>query len=111
MANMKSRAPGLGTRLLRLFCVFHCARFANDIDFDLSGIVQIFLDLAGNAVRQNDQLIVGNSLRLDHDAHFAAGLDGKAAFHAFEAVRNFFQRFQTFDVALQILTPCTGRLR
>jgi len=49
-------------------------------------------------------------VRIDHHAHLAAGLDGVGLADAFEALGEFLEILQAFDVALQTLARAPGRL-
>ena len=64
----------------RAFCfellgVLHRARFADDVDANLTRILHFLLDALGNFLGENLRAIVGHVVGLDHDAHFAAGLN------------------------------------
>ena len=100
--------PYSGLRERILFCVIDSAALADDVDLDLAGVIQRVLDLLCDLAGQQDDLIVADDIGLDHDAHFAACLNGKGLLEALEAGRDLLQIFQTLDVALDVLTAGTG---
>ena len=91
-----------------LFCVVHNFGFAQNVNLDLAGIGELVLDLFGNVAGQKHHLVFGDGLGLDHNADFAAGLDGIGTCNAREALGNFFQFLQALDVVLNVLAAGTG---
>ena len=77
--------PYSGLRERILFCVIDGAALADDVDLDLAGVIQRVLDLLCDLAGQQDDLIVADDIGLDHDAHFAACLNGKGLLDALEA--------------------------
>ena len=53
--------------LVRVLGVFHSLGFPDDIDLDLAGVFQLGLDLLGNVPGQEDHIVLGDHLGLDHD--------------------------------------------
>ena len=92
-----------GPKPCRLFCVFGAAGFADDVYADLTGIFQLLFDALGHFLGQHPGAVIGDILGLDHDAHLAAGLDGKALLHAGEGIGDLLQLFQALDVVFQAL--------
>ena len=84
--------------VLILLRVLDGAALADDVDLDLAGIIEGILDLLGDLAGQQDDLIIADDIGLDHDADFAAGLNGKGLLHALKAGRDLLQIFQTLDV-------------
>src|SRR5262245_59606199 len=84
------------TALLR---EFHTAGFAHDRHANLSGILQVFLDLTRDAARQRKRLFVVELLGLDKYAQLAARLDGETLFHAREGSPNPLQILHTLEVS------------
>ena len=71
------------------FCIFRDAAFADDIDFDLSGIFKLCFDLVRNISCDDDHLLVSDLLRLYHDPDFTSCLNGIGFFYTREAVGDF----------------------
>ena len=90
-----------GSDLLR---VFDNLRLAQDMHLDLTGILQLVLDALGELARQNDHLILGHLLGLDHHADLTAGLNGVALLDAGIGARDLLELLQTLDVVLEVLT-------
>ena len=86
--------------VLILLRVLDGAALADDVDLDLAGIIEGILDLLGDLAGQQDDLIIADDIGLDHDADFAAGLNGKGLLHALKAGRDLLQIFQTLDINL-----------
>ncbi len=97
--------------VLILLRVLDGAALADDVDLDLAGIIQRILDLLGDLAGQQDDLIIADDIGLDHDADFAAGLNGKGLLHALEAGRDLLQILQTLDIALHVLAAGTRDVR
>ena len=87
-----------------LFCVFGSPAFADDIDLDLSGILQFLFDLLGDISCHEDHALVGNLFGFDHDAHLTARLDRIGFVNAGEAAGNFFQLLQTLDEVFNVFS-------
>ena len=51
-------------------------------DLDLAGVGEFVFNLLGDVSREQDHLVLADLVGLDHDADFAAGLDGIAAVDA-----------------------------
>ena len=100
--------PRLPTMLFR---VIRDALLPDDVNFDLTGILQIFLDLFGNIVCHDDHLVVRDLVRLDHDAHLAPRLNGVAGLDALEVAGNLFEPLEPLDVVFDVLAPRTGTSR
>lgn len=85
----------------RLFCIIHHPRFADDDDFDLAWVFQFRFDAFDDVVHQQDTVRFIQLVRFDHDADFAAGLDGEAVFDAIERFGDFFEFRQAFQIVFQ----------
>ena len=72
-----------------LFCVVHYAALADDVDLDLSGILEFILDSSGDVVGEDDHLVIVDFFGLDHDADFTAGLNCEGFVNAFKLVGDF----------------------
>ena len=112
MINSAIRKSPFAVSDERAFCfellgVLHRARFANDVDANLTRILHFLLDALGNFLGENLRAIVGHVVGLDHDAHFAAGLNRVALLDAGEGGCNLFQLLQTLDVVFEALTART----
>ena len=83
-----------------LFCVIHLAVLTNQHDLDLTRIFQLIFNALGNVAGEEYHIVIVDLFGLDHDADFAAGLDGKAFFNAFKTGGNLFKLLQTLDVGL-----------
>ena len=64
--------------------------------------------LLGEIAGQNDHLILGHLLGLDHHADLTAGLNGVALLDAGIGARDLLELLQTLDVVLQVLTARAG---
>ena len=60
-----------------LLCVLHGFGFADHVDLDLAGVFQLGFDLLGNVSCQQDHVVLGDNLGLDHDADLPACLNGE----------------------------------
>ena len=81
---------------------------SNGVDLDLAGVFEFGLDLLGKIVGEQDHVVLGDFLGLDHDADLAAGLDGVGFFDAGEGIGQLFELFESADIVLDVLTACTG---
>ena len=90
------------------FCVLDRFGLADDVDLDLAGVFEFGLDLLGKIVGEQDHVVLGDFLGLDHDADLAAGLDGVGFFDAGEGIGQLFELFEPADIVLDVLTACTG---
>ena len=77
------------------------SRFADDDDFDLAWVFQFRFDAFDDVVDQQDTVRFIQLVRFDHDADFAAGLDGEAVFDAIERFGDFFEFRQAFQIVFQ----------
>src|SRR5213075_836694 len=81
---------------------------ADHHDLDLSGILQLALDLARDLVGQTRRPTVIHRLRRDDYADFAARLDGEDLVHALELGRQLLEVGQPLHVRLEGLAPRAG---
>lgn len=72
--------------------------FTQNSHADLAGVMEGVLDLSGNASCEEESLIIGNFLWLNHDAQLAAGLNRKAFFHTFEGHADLLEVVESLDV-------------
>ena len=91
-----------------LFCVLDGFCLAQDVDFDLAGVGQLFLDLLCDIASQENHLILGNIFGLYHYADLAACLNCVAAGNAGEALGYLLELFKALDVVFDILAACAG---
>jgi len=92
-----------------LFGEFGDTGFPDDVDFDLSRIIQLSSIFLTNFPSFEDHLVVLDIFRTDQDSDFAPSLDGEGFLNAGKGVGNFFKLLDPFDVVLQILAPAPGR--
>src|SRR5262245_5635763 len=83
-------------------------RFADDRDLDLTGILELALDAAGDVFRQPDRLLVGDVLALHHDADLAAGLQRERLRDTLERVGDALELLEPLHVRLQDVAPGAG---
>src|SRR5258705_2045088 len=93
---------------MALLGVLHRAGLADDDDLDLPRILKLPLDTARDIGGQLDRAGVVHVLRLDHDAHLAARLDGIRLFHTGEAIGDLLERLEALDVVLDALPASAG---
>ena len=60
-----------------LFGEFDCLGFTQQIDLDLTWILQLVLDLLCDIACQQDHLVLADNLGFDHDTNLTACLNGK----------------------------------
>ena len=80
ISYIKKTVPQKHAALLLISGLFRelgAAGLADDIDLNLSRIFQLILDALGNLAGEYVSTLVGNVLRLDHDANLTSGLDGE----------------------------------
>ena len=99
---------GCSVLLLFLFCVLDGFCLAKDVDFDLAGVGQLFLDLLCDIACQEHHLILGNIFGLYHYADLAACLNCVAACNAGEALGYLLELFEALDVVFDILAARAG---
>ncbi len=68
-----------------LLRVLGCSALADDADLDLTGVIQLVLDLLGDIACQQNDLVVADLVGLDNDADLAACLYGVGALDALKA--------------------------
>src|SRR6185503_19112367 len=85
--------------------VLHGARLPDHDDLDLAGILELPLHTARHVARELRRPRVVDVLRLDHDAHLAARLDGVGLLHPGERVGDLLERLEALDVVLDALPP------
>ena len=93
-----------------LFGVLDDLGLPEQMDFDLTGVLQLVLNLLGNVPGQQDHLVLTDDLGLDHDTHLAAGLDGEGFLHPVEGGGDLLQGLQALDIVLQVLDRKSTRL-
>src|SRR5512146_1826355 len=94
-----------------LLGVLDGARLADDRDPDLAGVAELVLDAAGDVLRQEQRLLVGDLLVLDDDAHLAPRLDGEGALDPRVAEAQLLEVGEARDVGLQQLAAGARPLR
>ena len=72
--------------LNRSFCVVYGAALADEMDLDLTGILELRFDLFDDIAGDDYHLLVAHDLGLDGDADLSARLDSVSLFDAGEAV-------------------------
>ena len=83
------------------------AALADHRHLDLTRILELGLDLAGDLVRKQVGPVVVDLGRPDDDADLAAGLQRVDPFDAFPPPRELFERREALDVVLQALSAST----
>ena len=84
---MSTQKKYRGTEILGkkfLFSVVACTAFTDDIDFDLTGIFKLILNLLDDISCNENHLIIRNNIGLDHDTDFTACLDSEGLFNTVE---------------------------
>ena len=89
-----------------LLRVVDCAGLADDVDFDLSRILQFGLDLLRNVTGQKCDGIVTDFIRLRDDSDLTTSLDRVGILNALRCIGDLFELLKTLDVGLEGLTPC-----
>src|SRR5919198_5256659 len=88
-----------------LLRVLDRARLPHHGDLDLSGVLELLLDLLGDVARHDLRGQVVHVLRLDHHPDLAAGLHRVDLLHARVARADLLQALEPLDVGLQALAP------
>ena len=78
------------------------------MDLDLSGILDVFLDLLRHIARDDLHSNVVNLFGLDHYAELAACLNCISLFDTVEFLCDLLELFKTLGVVLEILAACAG---
>src|SRR6266705_2539233 len=86
----------------------HRAGLADHHDLDLTGILELPLDLAGDLLGELTRPAVVDRVRGDHDAHLPARLDGVDLFDPAELARDLLELCEQLDVGLERLAPGAG---
>src|SRR6266480_200659 len=86
----------------------HRARLANHHDLDLTRVLQLALDPAGNLIRQLAGLAVIDRGRGHDHAHLSARLNGIHLLHAGELARELLQLGEAFHVGFECLAAGAG---
>src|SRR5262249_46147912 len=89
-----------------LLRVLHCPTLPNHGDLDLSGVLELALDLARDLVREQRRLVVSDLRGLHDHPDLPPGLERVDPVHAGLGARQLLERFESFDVSLQALAPC-----
>src|SRR5215813_1153954 len=76
---------------------------ANDGDLDLTGILQLGLDLLGHVAREPERLVVVDPVGLDHDAQLPPRLDREGLLDSLEAVGDVLELLEPLDVGFEDL--------
>src|SRR5207237_1050182 len=84
------------------------ARLADHGHLDLTGVLELVLDLAGDLVGEQHRRVVVDLLRLDDDTDLAAGLERVDLLDALVAGGDAFERLEPLDVVLEALAARTG---
>ena len=80
----------------------------NEGDFDLAGVLHLFLDPLGDVVGDLLGQAVVDVLGVDDHADLAAGLDGVGLLDALEGGRDAFELLEPLDVAFEALASGAG---
>src|SRR3977135_1722722 len=80
---------------------FHRARFADDDDLDVAGVLHLGFDTLRDVLGELMGVQIGDLLRLGHDAQLPAGLDRIAHLHALVGHGDLLELGQSLDVALE----------
>src|SRR3954447_7725823 len=81
-------------------------RLPDDGHLDLTRVLELLLDLAGDLVREEHRPVVVERARHDHDADLAARLHRVDLVHAVVAGGDLLQVAQALDVLLERLAAC-----
>ena len=77
-------ALSAGSSMNSLSCVFDCSAFPDDIDLDLSGVFDLFLDLFAYISCKQYHIVIFDLFGLDYDTNLTACLNCKASFNTFK---------------------------
>ena len=94
-----------------LLSVADSAGFADDVDLDLTRILEFIFDLLADISCKSGHRVILDLLGLDHDTDLSTRLDRVRGFDALEGGRDLFELLQTLDVILQILAARAGTSR
>src|SRR5256886_291795 len=106
-SSARSRPP-MAVPSINLAGKTHRARLANHHDFDLTGVLQLALDPAGDLIRQLAGLAVVDRGRGHHHADLPTGLNGIHLLHAGELARELLQLGEALHVGFERLTARAG---
>ena len=97
----------IGVGLTSYFANSVARRLPDDGHLDLTRVLQLALDLAGDLVREEDSRVVVDLGRLDHDPDLPARLKRIDPFDALLRRRDLLERLEALDVVLQALAART----
>src|SRR5881296_3136696 len=83
----------------------HRAGLADHHHLDLSGVLELALDPAGDLLGEHAGLPVVDHVRRHHHAHLPTRLNREHFFHAGELARNLLQLGEPLDVRLERFAP------
>src|SRR3984893_5927535 len=87
---------------------FHRARFADDDDLDVTGVLHLGFDALRDVLGELMGVQIGDLLRLGHDAQLSTGLDRIAHLHALVGHGDLLELGQSLDVALEYVAAGAG---
>src|SRR5690606_32073166 len=110
VAGRSSRRPGTGSKTLVMgsACVVGGPELPDHRDLDLTGVLQVVLELAGDLTGEVASLEVGDVARVDQHTDLASGLQGELLFDSRELECDPLETLQPLDVCLEGLTPGSG---
>src|SRR5437773_11177943 len=106
-SSARSRSP-MAVPSISLAGKAHRARFANHHDLDLTGILQLALDPAGDLIRQLTGLAVVDGGRGHDHAYLPTGLNGVHLLHAGELARELLQLGEALHIGFERLAARAG---
>ena len=107
--SFRPTPPGVGRRgFVNSLGIFNGFGLAEEVDLDLTGVLKLLLDLSGDVPGEQDHLVLGYLLGLDHYAYLAPGLDSVARLNALEGACELLKLFKTLDVAFNVLAARAG---
>src|SRR5437879_12504790 len=106
-SSARSRSP-MAVPSVSLAGKAHRARFANHHDLDLTGILQLALDPAGDLIRQLTGLAVVDGGRGHDHAYLPTGLNGVHLLHPADLARQLLQLGGALRIGLVRLAARAG---
>ena len=94
-----------------LFCVLHSAALADHIDFDLTRILKLSLNLLRYVSCEKYHLRIIHMLRNYHNTDFSTSLDCKGFLNPLELIGNILKLLQSVGISLQCLSSGTWTRR
>ena len=92
----------------KLFCVFACSKFPDNVYLYLSGIFKLFFNLLCNILCKEKRLRIVNLLGFYYYTYLSSRLNSIALINTAEATGNLFKLFKTLNIVRARLSSCSG---